>query len=487
MKEIISILTKYCNNHGSYIRLAKLKELWMSDHLADECIFHKRMLALLCAKSIRMEFDRVYLERVWRQENYAAERLHAIRRLPSLEHDELPDVLCVGDLTLSVEQRDAVASCLKNPLSLLMAPAGSGKTTIAQAILQYSKAQNPLLCSPTGKAAKLLGTRTSRTSGTIHRMLGIKKADDFLELEAMDDVDLILVDEAGMLTIDMLSGLLRIAPEGCRIVLLGDRNQLQAIGPGDVVNDLIALGFPCNHLTANHRIAEGANALVNNVVHFDDIYLPWQLAEDNSFQRRFSDDDSRLLDMVAAEAVNRCRRGESVQTLTLRNVDVLELNRRIQRRINPAFGKNTLATKAFHYVDGDRVIIIENDYLQGCFNGESGRLHIEDDGSYFVELEDGRCPGWSELEAPTKILPAYAITVHRSQGSEYDTVLLYVPRCNRCILHRNSLYTGISRAKKKLILFADPAAVGFALSTPPLKRDSSLIERFRAQELLLVG
>ena len=459
----------------------------MNEHPSEDGAFHELMLALLCTQEIHMEFDRVYLERVWRQENYTAERLLAILRVPPLDPPDLPAIMQVGTVTLSPEQYDAVAACLKYRLSLLTAPAGSGKTTIAQAVLRYSGAKNPLLCSPTGKAAKLLGSRTNHSSGTIHRMLGIRKVDDFLEPEPMDDVDLILVDEASMLTIDMMAGILRIAPEDCRIVLIGDRNQLQAIGPGDVMNDLIALGIPRSQLTANYRISAGADALGSNVVHYDDIALSWQLAEDESFVRHYSDDESRLIDMVAREAAFRYRRGESVQVLALRNADVLEINRRIQRQVNPVHGKSTLNTSSFQFVDGDRVIIIENDYLQGCFNGEAGVLHIEDDGSYYVELEDGRCPGWSELEAPSKILPAYAITVHRSQGSEYDTVLFYVPRCSGCILHRNSFYTGISRAKQRLVLYADPAAVGFALRTLPPKRDSSLLERVHARSLLLAG
>ena len=94
---------------------------------------------------------------------------------------------------------------------------------------------------------------------------------------------------------------------------------------------------------------------------------------------------------------------------------------------------------------------------------------------------------WSVLDAPVKILPAYAITVHRSQGSEYDTVLMYVPRCSGCILHRNSFYTGISRARHELLLYADPAAVGFALKTLPPKRNSVLVEKVGLQELMKAG
>ena len=137
----------------------------------------------------------------------------------------------------------------------------------------------------------------------------------------------------------------------------------------------------------------------------------------------------------------------------------------------------TLEYRGFVFADGDRVILTANDNSRGCFNGETGILHIAETGAYSVELDDGRCPEWTELDVPDHILPAYAITVHRAQGSEYDSVLLYVPRCCRCVLHRNSFYTAISRAKQRFLLYGDRNAVSFALSNPPYERHSALAEK----------
>ena len=255
MTEILEIICSYCNSYGSYITLTKLMELWLKSHPSRESAFHEIMQALMCSQDIHMEFDRVYLKRVWLQENYAAERLHAILNAPHSEPVDLPDEMYVDGIRLTQEQRNAVVTCLNNPLTILTGPGGCGKTTIAQAIIDFSAAVEPLLCSPTGKAAKILGTRTNRASGTIHRMLGIRNVNDFLNPDPLIDVKLILVDEASMLTIDMLGGILRAAPDDCRIVLLGDRNQLPAIGPGNVLHDLIDLGVPCVRLTENHRIS----------------------------------------------------------------------------------------------------------------------------------------------------------------------------------------------------------------------------------------
>lgn len=488
MKTIIEIIKNYCKNYGSYISIAKLQEIWTNRNPLRSAEFRALLQALMCAGDIRMEFDRVYLDNVWRQENYAAEKLHEMLYIPSSESVDLPDHVHVGDIELTDEQRDAVAACLSNRLILLLAPAGCGKTTVAQAILQHSGAVNPMLCSPTGKAAKILSARTNRPAGTVHRALGVRKIEDFSDVQTMEDVDLIIVDEATMLTVDMLAGILRAADENCRIVLLGDRNQLPAVGPGDVINDLVELRFTCVNLTANHRLAAGNSALKDAVLGYDDILYPWQLKTDDSLRKILSEDESALMDKLAKEAAARYRRGESVQVLSLLNVDVLEINRRIQRIVNPArAGQATLHTIQFDYRDNDRVIIIENDYQQMCFNGEVGTLRLGSDGTYSVELEDGRTPTWSEMEAPTKLMPAYAITVHRAQGSEYDSVLMYLPRCSGCLLHRNSFYTGISRARKQLMLYANPAALNFALYNPPPKRNSALVEKVAVQERLLAG
>ena len=481
MKDIVRIIDDYCKNHGSFIPLEELESLWIREHHRSHNAFLEQLYTTTSSETLYAEGDRIYLKRVWQQEEYAAERLSTLLDAQPLPRSFLPYTLTVGDIILTEEQRYAVAECLSHRLTLLLAKAGSGKTTIAQAIVEYAGTDRFLLCSPTGKAAKNLIDHTGLPAATVHRTLGVKNISDFLAVETMEDIDLIIIDEGTMITADMLAGILRAASEDCRIVIIGDRNQLPAVGPGDVINDLVTLGFPCVSLTKNHRQCANSEALRDNVLRFDSIYRHFAFKEDGSFQCHYSEDQDALMDALVEDAIARYYRGEPAQVLTLRNEDVLEINRRIQARVNPPVAKH------FTFTDGDRVILVGNDNRRCCYNGETGILHLTGDGGFSVELEDGRCPEWPYYHAPNNIWPAYAITIHRSQGSEYDSVLMYVPRCSACLLHRNSLYTGISRAKQQLVLYANPKAVEFGLHTPPPARRSALVEKTRLWQLSNAG
>ena len=488
MKDIVKTVDDFCKNHGSFISLEELEKLWIREHHRSHNAFLEQLYTMIASEALYAEGDHIYLKRVWRQEEFAAERLSTLLDAQPLPKIFLPNTLILGDIILTDEQRHAVAECLSHRLSLLLAKAGSGKTTIAQAIVEYAGTDRYLLCSPTGKAAKNLTDHTGMPASTVHRTLGVKTISDFLAVETMEDIDLIIVDEGTMITVDMLAGILRAASEDCRIVIMGDRNQLPAVGPGDVINDLVALGFPCVSLTKNHRQCANSEALRDNVLRFDSIYRHFTFREDSSFQCHYSEDQDKLMDVLIEDAIARYYQGETAQILTLRNEDVLEINRRIQARVNPPIpGRRTLEAKHFTFTDGDRVILVGNDNRRCCYNGETGILHLAGDGGFSVELEDGRCPKWPYYQAPTNILPAYAITIHRSQGSEYDSVLMYVPRCSACLLHRNSLYTGISRAKHQVALYANPKAVEFGLHTPPPIRRSALAEKTRLWQLSNTG
>ena len=472
------ILNDQSKNHGSYVPMNELLWLWERRSALPSEKFAEKLNILADSNVIRIDGSHVYLEHVWQNEEYAAERLRDMLMAPPLPKPSLSNPITVGDIVLTDEQRDAVAMCLSHRLTLLLAKAGSGKTTIAQAIIKHAGTEHFLLCSPTGKAAKNLSNRTGFPAATIHRTLGVHGITDFLSVGRRDNIDLIIVDEGTMLTVDMLAGILRAASEDCRIVIIGDRNQLPAVGPGDVINDLVALGFPCASLVTNHRQSTAAKALRHNVINFHKILRCADLMKDESFLRFYSDDETALMDALVEDAAVRYTRGEEVQVLTLLKKDVLNMNCRIQKLVNPPVqDKYVLPSKDFDFIDGDRVILTANDYERGCYNGEVGILRVREDGSYFLELEDDRRPEWPTGKVPNMFLPAYAITIHRSQGSEYDSVLMYIPRCPGCLLHRNSFYTGISRAKRQFSLYANPKAVEFGLHTLPPERTSALVEK----------
>ena len=484
MKNIAQTLEDLCKNHGSYVPIHELERSWHKRTPSDPELFARDLRFRAAQEGLHLENDHVYLERVWQEEKYAAEQLSSFLTAPPLRQVELPATLRVGNLLLTREQHDAVAACLSNRLTLLLAKAGCGKTTVAQAIIENAGTENYLLCSPTGKAAQNLSDHTGFPAATVHRSLGVRSLPDFMTVERMEDIDLIIIDEGTMLTLDMLAGILRAAPEHCRIVIIGDRNQLPAVGPGDVINDLVDLGFPCAYLTENHRQSEESEALRHNVLLFDTIYWRSALRTDSSFYTHYAEDESFLMRSLVADAAGRFLLGERCPVLTLRRDDALEINHRIQGIVNPPWaGKPLLRSKQFTFVDGDRVMIVENDNSRCCYNGEVGTLHVQPDGGYSVRLDSGRTHEWPLYQVPNNILPAYAITIHRSQGSEYESVLMYIPRCSSCLLNRNSLYTGISRARNELVLYANPRAMDFGLHALPPVRRSALVEKTRALTL----
>ena len=380
---------------------------------------------------------------------------------------------------LCTEQRQAVALALSHRMSIILGGAGTGKTSIIRAIEECSGQRSIVLCAPTGKAARNLAQRTDSRASTVHSLLGVNDSVSFLEAAPLSDTDMVIVDEASMLTIGMLAGLLKALPQNASFVLLGDPNQLSSVGAGDVIRDLIQIGIPWKQLTENHRQDPAALALNYNVYAFDEIHTLEGLRTDESFQ--FREDDIGTLVRLASQMY--CK-GESIQVLAATNADVRYLNSLIHAHVNPYTGdERCLRDGDRILVDGDRVMVLRNDAQHNMCNGDIGTLHIHGDSSITVDLPDGRCPHWDTSETSAllgMITHAYAITVHKAQGSEYDTVILYA----HGVFNRSLLYTAISRARKRVIIFGDSQVIERALHYSAPTRKTSLTERFHNTSLI---
>ena len=478
---MLDIINGCFSTGDSYIPVSELYDRWenASGYL-PEAFFQNELRLLQENGSIIIENQNVYLTGVWQQEEFVAEQLSARLLAPPIPAVQLPDIVTAGGITLEEGQKKAVEMALNNRLSLILGGAGTGKTTLIQAIIGYTDS-HVVLCSPTAKAAINLSLRTGITAATIHRTLGVPRDGSFAETTPLNGTDAIIIDEAGMLTLEMLAGLLKAAPQDCRIVLVGDDNQLPPVGVGHVLRDLAALPVPCVRLKRNHRQIQTAGALHQNITRFEAIHSLSDLAFDESFSLYSGPDCIADLAQTAAKLYQN---GTSVQVIAPRNDDVNLLNRRIQSLLNP-MPKNKLF--AVHgktvFVDGDRVVISRNDPVRGCFNGENGVLSITESG-ITVALNNGRKAYWVKAEIDNglnEIALGYAITTHKSQGSEYDIVLLYVTPCNRYLLTRRLMYTAISRARKRLILYGDPATIDRVLSTDPVPRRTFLVSKTRAK------
>lgn len=374
----------------------------------------------------------------------------------------------------------------------MLGGAGTGKTTLIEAIVRQSrKAYGCGLCAPTGKAARNLSERSNMSTATVYRMLRMTPDDHMLNAQLEDDLALVIVDEASMLTLKEFAGILEGAGTGAKIVLIGDPHQLQAVGSGNIMQDLLALGLPRKHLSTFHRQGGVECALLHNVRSFDTCHTLEDLRFDETFMLKDMQPGEMMLKFLATQAAHRYSRGKSIQVVAPTNLMVYDLNCRIQELLNPvtldAAGnplelevqdKHKRLVKLRH---GDRVMMLRNNYSLDYCNGDTGTLYInsssEDELDYYVVFPDGRRSSFATKQGLRDMTLAYAITVHKSHGSEYDTILMPITKSR--MLSRNLVYTAFSRAKKQVLMVGEREALEAGLRTYTEPRRSGLVERVK--------
>ena len=447
---------------------------------------------LLKEGRLHLEGTRLYQKNVWEYEAAAAKTLAEILTHNELGEPCLPEKLTVQDITLTEEQREAVKLALSHRLSVILGGAGSGKTTLIQALAEHrpAKSLGAVFCAPTGKAACNLTDRTGLRARTVHSALGKVPDDDFLsESINWSSSDLVVVDEASMLTLEMLAGILAVVHPACRVVLVGDPHQLLSVGPGNVLPDLLALGVPHIWLGSFHRQTDVESALAHNVREFGAIRSMEDLRLDDSFRFIPLADDNSIRSCVCKGGINLYRTGADVQVLSPYNrsgpLSSGALNVAFREFLNPVSEENTI--KDVFFRAGDRVIVLQNDWEQKICNGDIGTYyHKLADGMllYGVACNRGRTAAWGgeKLNPLSRLRLAYVITIHKSQGSEWDTVVLPISKGFSHMLYRNLLYTAISRAKRRVVIVGDSDALNMALQreTPP--RRSMLVTSTHAYQ-----
>lgn len=482
---ILSSLEKHFLNGDAYVRLSEVYDICKkSFQYVSFDQFQEDFKYLLQKGALWYESGRVYQEQTHRYEESAAASLSAILKNNTMPCPPLPATIKAKDgASLCKEQRDAVQMALSHRLSVILGGAGTGKSTLIQTITQYVPQEGEqVLCAPTGKAARNLSERTGKEVRTIHSALGVLPDEDFLDPVCWDNVGLVVADEASMMTLGMLAGILKKVRWNCRVVLLGDSNQLLSVGSGNVLPDLTRLGIPCFRLKENHRQDLGAKELLTNVTGFSGIHSEADLVYGESFQLVCMSEQCAR-EALIDEATLRYLAGERVQVLSPYNsatdLSVAKLNHAIRDRVNPK--TEDMKTFGDRFRDGDRVIITRNDRERNCSNGDVGFLHIIDDSKvkplFQVVLPDGRCPTWGNLDGLEQIALAYALTVHKSQGSEYDIILMPITESFSNMMYRNLIYTAISRARQRVILYGSRNALSSAIQRPAKARKSQLIQK----------
>lgn len=400
-------------------------------------------------------------------------------------------------LELAAAQKEALVSALAHGVLVLTGGPGTGKTTTVRGILAVLEDEGLkiLLAAPTGRAAKRLSETTGREAQTVHRLLEAGGGEDGAPYFARNednplDADVVIVDEVSMMDIVLMNHLLRAIPDGCRLVLVGDVDQLPAVGPGSVLKDAIRCGqLPVVRLTEVFRQA-GESIIVHNAHRINRGLLPdWRSSQDFQFLEMANDE-------AVADAIVRLCRDElpaagydalgDVQVLSPMHrlvCGVENLNRLLQGALNPPDpAKGWIQGVNQTLREGDKVMQIRNNYTKGVFNGDIGFIAAIDDGVVIVRYPEG--PVMYERGELDELQLAYAMSVHKSQGSEYPVVILPLVPGHRIMLQRNLLYTAVTRAKERVILLGSKAALNTALANDRTRRRYSLLaERLRGESL----
>ena len=388
------------------------------------------------------------------------------------------------EIELSEGQRDALRLASTSRLLVITGGPGTGKTTLVRAILAALEEAEIeiLLAAPTGRAAKRLTETTGHEARTLHRLLEADPGRGFRRgpLRPLE-TDLMIVDEMSMVDIPLMQALLLALREDAGLILIGDVDQLPSIGPGRVLGDLIdSGGLPVVRLQQVFRQA-AESRIVANAHRINQGQLPElerateALSDFYAIRARSAEDGA---DLVLELVRNRipARFGvdpvADIQVLCPTNRGELgarTLNERLQRILNPAAPASTSHHGVLYQV-GDKIMQLENDYEREIYNGDLGRLSAIDERERQVEVEiDGRrlVYAFGELD---RLAPAYAITVHKAQGSEYPVVVLPLVRQHGRMLKRNLVYTAITRAKRLVVLVAEPGALEIAVTGRPEPR-----------------
>ena len=434
--------------------------------------------------------DAVYLPQLYEAEQFIAQRIGEMSREELLPPDGLDGLLRriqrQEGIQYAPQQLEAVSLAARRQVMLLTGGPGTGKTTCLKGVLALFEAMGleTALAAPTGRAAKRLGELCGTEASTIHRLLETGFDPQSGKLVFTHDsydplnVDAVIVDETSMVDIVLMSALLAALPGGCRLVLVGDPDQLPSVGPGNLFSDLIKSGVvPTVRLTEIFRQA-AQSAIIRNAHMVNHGEVPDLRKNDNDFFFMVRRDAQSAIDTV----VDLCRRrlpermgipADQIQVLSptrRRGTGTKSLNQALQQALNPPLeGKGERRFGDWVFRAGDRVMQVKNNYDilwrdelglkagMGMFNGDIGVIRAIDKEQITVDF-DGKIVEYSP-DMLGELEPAFAVTVHKAQGSEYRAVILAVLDGAPMLMTRGVLYTAITRARDLFIVVGDDGSV----------------------------
>ncbi len=431
----------------------------------------------------------VFLRGLYLAEHGIAARLLALAKgvpsWPRIDVDKaLPSVEKKTGNTLAASQRAAIEMVLRSKVAVVTGGPGVGKTTLLDAILRIlaAKGTKILLAAPTGRAAKRMTEQTGIAAKTIHRLLETDPTNGGFKRDAENqlDCDLLVVDETSMVDTSLMFAAMKAVPPQSGLLLVGDVDQLPSVGPGQVLGDIIGSGsIPVARLTEVFRQAAESRIVVNaHRINRGEMPEWPKPGEDSDFWFVDADDPEKGAAKVVEIVRDRIPRRFGLDPV--RDLQVLcpmrrgalgarALNGDLQNALNPNMAEK-IERFGSAFAPGDKVMQTENDYDREVFNGDLGRvLRIDQTEGILIADFDGR-----EVEYPfgelDALVPAYATTIHKSQGSEYPAVVITLATQHYTMLARNLVYTAVTRGKRLVVIVGQRKALAIAVRTHGSKR-----------------
>ena len=405
-----------------------------------------------------------------------------------------------NQIQLAQKQKEAIKACLHHGVLVLTGGPGTGKTTVIKGILSILKAQGLKirLAAPTGRAAKRLSETTGQKALTIHRLLEANNLaqDDNLQLGFSKDIDdqldadVIILDEVSMVDIVLMHHFLNAVPDGCRIILVGDTDQLPAVGPGSVLKDIIcSQKIPAIRLDEIFRQAQTSmiiqNAHIINAGRLPDLrkqysdFVFYELNDDTSITQKILDLCTKDL---PHEGFNVLKDVQVLSPMHRFLCGVENLNLMLQEQLNPKKNQDELKYSSQTFRVGDKVMHIRNNYQKNVFNGDIGFIQDINNEKLTVDYFDHIVT--YEKNELNELTLAYASSVHKSQGSEYKVVIIPLSTSHYIMLQRNLLYTAITRAKQKVIIVGSKKALMTAIQSNRTQKRYTLLAERLAHKLI---
>ncbi len=490
------VLSQAAGSGHTYVPEDKLKEL--TSQLLQTSIpdIENSLVSLILDKAVISEkldeINRIYLSSFYNAELGVCRRLIELTAADyGLETDDfdkkLERIEAEEEIELAWMQRTAIREAMANGVLVITGGPGTGKTTIIKSIIKLLEREGcrVALAAPTGRAAKRMSEATGYEARTVHRLLEIGYTGDDRDLLFQRnennpiDAQAVIIDEMSMVDVLLMNHLLKAVPQGARLILVGDVNQLPSVGAGNVLNDIISSGLVKTvRLTEIFRQAQESMIIVNahrinngelpllNVKDKDFFFVPRGNAD--SIVRAVTDLCSRRLpETYSYEPIRHIQ----VLTPTRKGpTGVVNLNIELQKVLNPPDkDKNEKGFRDYIFREGDRVMQIKNNYNlrwvkagrdynegTGVFNGDTGIISRIDEKEQVIEVmyEDDRMVEYDFLILD-EIEPAFAVTIHKSQGSEFPVVVMPVASGPQVLMTRNLLYTAVTRARDLVVLTGD--------------------------------